>query len=153
MALRVYISYSNREDQVLALRLQTLASTRPGLNVYVPPASTRTHGLAESDVNELAQANLLILVISGQIPPIQAEETQAAAARSIPFLPIVLQGAPAVMELPQHQRVFYVDPRNPYQAEREIENYLSQTEVGRQNTEAIGALILLALGLMILAER
>jgi hypothetical protein len=153
MALRVYISYSNREDQVLALRLQTLASTRPGLNVYVPPASTRTHGLTESDVNELTRANLLIVIISSQIPPIQAKETEVAAARSIPFLPIVLQGMPAVTGLPQHQRVFYVDPRNPFQAEQEIVNYLSQTDVGRQNTEAIGALILLALGLMILGER
>ena len=71
MALRVFVSYSHREDQVLALRLQTLASTRSGLQVYVPPASTRGRVPSQSgsDLQELHQANLVLAIMSRAVPP------------------------------------------------------------------------------------
>ena len=40
MAYNVFISYSAGADQVVALRLQTLASVY-GFEAYVPPAQTR----------------------------------------------------------------------------------------------------------------
>jgi hypothetical protein len=92
MALKVFVSYSQREDQVLALRLQTLASTRPGLCVYVPPASTRGRASfpAGADLQELQKASLMLAIISRVVSPTMKKELELARKLGKTVVPIVL---------------------------------------------------------------
>jgi hypothetical protein len=48
---------------------------------------------------------------------------------------------------------FHVDPKDPTTAERHIMNYLSDFKVGKESRQAVGALILLTLGLMVLGSK
>jgi hypothetical protein len=41
--MKTFISYSTALDQIIALRLQTMAAVY-GMTIYVPPASTRQAG-------------------------------------------------------------------------------------------------------------
>jgi hypothetical protein len=154
MALRVFVSYSQREDQLLALRLQTLASTRPGLHVYVPPASTRGRGLSQSgsDLQELHEANLVLAIISRAVSSTMQKELEFAQELGKPIVPIVL-GNVEVNGLPPGQPVFYVDPLTPWQSEHQIVEYLGRAHLGKANVEGAVGLILLAVGLLILAKK
>ena len=154
MALRVFVSYSHREDQVLALRLQTLASTRPGLQVYVPPASTRGRGPSQSgnDSKELHEANLVLAIISRAVPLTMRQELDLAYQLGTPVVPIVL-GHVEPSGLQPGQPVFHIDPKNPSQSERAIVEYLSRARLGKTSVESAVGLILLAVGLLILAKK
>src|SRR5260370_12371136 len=82
MGLRVFVSYSGHEDQVAALRLQTLASTRPELQVYVPPVSTRSRrGVPTlADLKALNESKFVLAIISGTVPPAMQEEARGGSA-------------------------------------------------------------------------
>lgn len=154
--LRVFVSYSQREDQVLALRLQTLAGTRPGLYVYVPAVSTRRGSALDFQepvvYQELKRADLVLAIIGGHVPPAIQKELKIAQQLGKTILPIVL-GRHEVKGLQPSQPVFYVDPLNPTAAEHEIVQYLSEARLGKTNNEAALGLVLLAVGLLILAKK
>jgi len=154
MALRIFVSYSQREDQVLALRLQTLASTRPGLLVHVPPALTRGRAPSQSngDLHELHQANLVLAVISRAVSPTMQKELQVAQQLGKPIVPIVLSKA-EISGLHPGQPVFHVNPQAPWESEHQIVEYLGQAHLGKANVESVVGLILLAVGLLILAKK
>jgi hypothetical protein len=154
MALRVFVSYSGRNDQVNALRLQTLATTRAGLYVYVPPAETRsTKGSGhEHEFAELRQADVILALISGAIPPRMQREIQIAGQLNKPIIPIVLAGIAVTGFLP-NQQVFQLDPWNPAAAEEGILRYLETLKLSKDNTAALGAMALILLGLLILAKK
>jgi len=154
MVLRVFVSYSQREDQVLALRLQTLASTRSGLQVYVPPAATRGRGLGQSgpEVQELRDANLVLAVISRTVSSTMQKELGLAQQLGKAIVPIVL-GDTKVTGLKPGQPVFHVDPQNPGQSELAIVEYLGKAHLSKSNVESAVALVLLAVGLLILGKK
>jgi len=97
---------------VLALRLQTLASTRIGLQVYVPSASTRGRGLAQSgrEIEELRDANLVLAIISRDVSSTVQKELGFAQQLGRPIVPIVL-GDAEVTGLKPGQPVFHIDSR------------------------------------------
>ena len=154
MAPKVFISYPQRADQVLALRLQTLAGTRPGLQVYVPPASTRGRASLPqtADIRELHKADLVLALVSRGISPTMQNELEVARRSQKPVVPVV-SGAADITGLQPGQPVFYVDPLNTRQAEQEIVDYLEQAHLGKANVEAAVGLVLLAAGMLILANK
>jgi hypothetical protein len=154
MALRIFISYSGRNDQVNALRLQTLATTRPGLRVYVPSAETRSaRGTgSEHDFGELRQSDVILALVSGPVPPRMQVELQMAVQLNKPIIPIVLAGI-ALTALQPNQPVFQLDPWNPAGTEESIMRYLETLKLSKDNTAALGALALILVGLLILAKK
>ena|SRR5258708_3326299 len=151
MALRVFVSYSGRNDQVNALRLQTLATTRPGLHVYVPPADSRsTKGLGhENEFAQLKQSDVMLLLVSGPVPPRMEREIQLAQQLKKPIVPIVLAG----MTLTGLQPVFRLDPWNPAPTEESVIRHLDTLKLSKDNTAALSALALILLGLLILGKK
>jgi hypothetical protein len=109
MGLRVFVSYSGHEDQVAALRLQTLAGTRPELQVYVPPVSTRNRRGAPTgaDLKALNESRFVLAVAQ-------------RAGKTI--VPIVVRGRGNVAGIQAGQPVFYLDPYNPVETEKQIIN-------------------------------
>ncbi len=154
MAFRFFASYSQRDNQVLALRLQTLASTRTGLQVYVPPASTRGRGLAQSgrEIEGLREANLVLAIISRDVSSTMQKELGLAQQLGKPIVPIVL-GDAEVTGLKPGQPVFHVDPRNPAESGQAIVEYRGGAHLSKSNVESAVALVLLAMGLLILATK
>jgi hypothetical protein len=156
MSFQVFVAYSHREDQVLALRLQTLASTRPGLTVFVPPASTRSRAAnvsdAGSDWGHLKNADLLLALIRGTVPPRMEQELQYASGLGKPVIPITV-GDTAQQHSIQGYSWFHLDPTDPTSTEQRIMAYLDSLKVGKDSREAVGALILLTLGLMVLGSK
>jgi hypothetical protein len=125
MALRVFVSYATREDQILALRLQTLASTRPGLQVYVPPASTRSGSpSAKIDSAGLKLCDLVLALITRPMPLMMQREMSFAAELPRPAIPIILKGLAVNGLLQAGQPVFTLDPFDPVPAEHRIIEYL-----------------------------
>jgi hypothetical protein len=137
MALRVFVSYSHRDDQVLALRLQTLASTRPSLQVYVPPASTRGRVPSQpgSDSQELHQANLVLAIISRAVPLTMRQELDFAYQLGTTGCPDCFRPCRG-QRPPAGQPVFHIDPQNPSQSEHAIVEYLSKARLGKTNVES-----------------
>jgi hypothetical protein len=131
-----------------------LASTRPGLQVYVPPATTRGRGPSQSSSHsqELHQANLVLATISRAVPLIMRQELDLAYRFGKPVIPIVL-GHVELSSLPPGQPVFHIDFQNPSQSEHAIVEYLSKARLGKTNVESAVGLILLAVGLLILAKK
>jgi hypothetical protein len=154
MPLRVYVSYSGRNDQVNALRLQTLGTTRPGVHVYVPPADTRsTRGNGhEHDFVELRQSDIILALLSGPVPPRMQRELEIAVQLHKPIVPIALPGI-ALTGFQPNQKVFQLDHRNPAGTEDSIMRYLETLKLSKDNKAALGALALILLGLLILAKK
>src|SRR5258708_22839322 len=154
MGLRVFVSYSGHEDQVAALRLQTLASTRPELQVYVPPVSTRSRRGAPTlaDLKALNESKFVLAIISGTVPPAMQQELAVAQRLGKTIVPIVLRGRSAIAGIQPDQPVFYLDPYNPVETEKEIINYMNSAMSGKANRQAVSGLVLLLLGMLILAK-
>lgn len=154
MPLRVFVSYSARNDQVNALRLQTLATTRPGLLVHVPSAETRSaRGSGdEDDFAEIKQSDVVLALVSGPVPPRMQRELQIADQLKKPVVAIVIAGI-AQTALKPNRRVFLLDPRNPVGTEDSVMRHLETLKLSKNNTAALGALALIFLGLLILAKK
>jgi len=155
MAFQVFVSYSSRNDQVTALRLQTLAAAH-GLQVYVPPASTRSGGFRTTgDGMERAvqQSDVLLAVITGALTPAVQGELETAARLNKPVLPIVT--VRAVLQSPflrQFQQAVYLDPSNPGEAEAHLVQALNQMKIQKQNKQVLIALTALVIGLLLLSK-
>lgn len=153
MPLRVFGSYATREDQILALRLQTLASTRPGLQVYVPPASTRSASPSTKlDTPGLKVCDLVLALVTRPMPPMMQREMSCAAELGKPAIPIVLKGPPVNGHLAGHP-VFALDPFDPVPAEQQIIEYLLSLHLAKSKHHAAVALVALAIGLLALAQK
>src|SRR5437763_14769932 len=152
MALSVFVSYSSPEDQTAALRLQTLASTRPELRVYVPPVSTRSRRGAPTgtDLHALNDSKYVLAIISGALPPAMRQELAVAQRLGKIIVPIVVRGRATVNGIEPGQEVFYLDPFNPLETETRIINYVSSAVPGKSNQKTMTALVLLLLGMLIL---
>ena len=121
--MKAFISYSTAADQIIALRLQTLAAVY-GFTAYVPPASTRrtADGSVTMDMNQ-------------------------AVKTGKPFIPLVGPAAPA--EFSTSFPHYLVDPMDPSKVERQIVEYLASLR-RPDDTPGLLALATLAVGLLLL---
>ncbi len=92
--LAIVISYSGHDDRVAALRLQTLASTSPELQVHVSPVSTRSRrGVPTgSDPRALEEARFVLANISDAVPPAIQQEPAVAQRLGETIVPTVVRG-------------------------------------------------------------
>ena len=152
MAYKVFISYSAGADQVVALRLQTLASVY-GFEAYVPPAQTRhsTATLLREEVRRAIQTADLFLAVVSQAPsPAAIAEVEYARVQNKLIIPIV---GPYVDRhfLQSFPQAFYIDPSNPGQVETDILNFLQQSHTKKSNRNLFIGLSALAVGLLLLS--
>lgn len=147
--MKTFISYSTAQDQIIALRLQTLAAVY-GMTVYVPAATTRQvwPGFLVPEVQEqLRQSDVVLAVITQNPAPSAVSEMNTAVTLKKLLIPIVSAGVPR-QHYASFQPFFVVNPTDPSQTEREIVQFLG----GRQQAEALktGLLALATLALALL---
>ena len=63
-----------------------------------------------------------------------------------------MRGRGTVAGIQPDQPVFYLDPYNPVETEKEIITYMSSAMPGKSNRQAASGLVLLLLGMLILAK-
>jgi len=149
--MRVFVSYSSALDQILALRLQTMAAVY-GMTVYVPPAHTRyatSSELLQEVQRQLTEAEVVLAVITN-VPVESALVEMNYALRSGKLLiPIVSWTIPrdSYDRFPNH---FVVDPNDPSQVEGEIVRFLAEKEQEKK-TSGAGGVAILALATLAIA--
>lgn len=152
MAYKVFISYSVSADQVLALRLQTLAAVY-GFTASVPPAQTRQPGVAllRDEVRRWIDESELFLAVVTQKPSNAAiAEVEYARGQKKLIVPIVgpLVDSDFLKAFPQ---AFYIDPSNPGKVETDIVDFLHQSHSAKANGQLLAGLTALAVGLLLLS--
>jgi len=148
--MKTFVSYSTALDQILALRLQTMASVY-GMTVYVPPATTRHSptGLLIPEVQEqLGQSDVVLAVITQMPTPGAVNEMNEAVRLKKLLIPIVSPGVPSEYYI-NFQHVVLVDPADPSRAEREIVGILAGKQQEKASKTALLALATLAVALLL----
>jgi hypothetical protein len=120
--MKTFISYSTALDQIIALRLQTMAAVY-GMTIYVPPASTRQAGgtgLLIPEVQEhLRQSDVVLAVITHRPTPSAVSEMNSAVTLRKLLIPIVGPGVPPEYHS-NFEPYFSIDPHDPSQASRSL---------------------------------
>jgi hypothetical protein len=151
--MQVFISYSTAIDQLVALRLQTMAAVY-GLTVYVPPATTRKTAdpVLSSEVEDKLRESDVILAFTMHKPAASAvSEMNWALEQGKLLIPIVSPSA-----YPEHykrfQPYFVLDPADPSKTESAIINFLAEKQQADHFRTPLVALTTLALGLILLSS-
>jgi hypothetical protein len=148
--MKVFISYSTALDQIIALRLQTMAAVY-GITSYVPSALTRQPDvlpLSREVQDNLRRADLVLAVIThAPVPSAELEMNLAMQFRKL-LIPIVGPGVPREIYT-QFQPVFVVDPASPSNAETQIVHFLTQKQQSEANQTAIMAIATMAVALLL----
>jgi hypothetical protein len=148
--MKVFISYSTSLDQIIALRLQTMAAVY-GMTVYVPPATTRSAiaaTLTPEVLNQLNDSDVVLAVITHAPAPSAVSEMNSALAAGKLLIPIVGAGVPP-QNYNRFPRFFVVDPDNPSQVEQEIVKFLAEQRQAKAGTPALLALATLTVALLL----
>ena len=150
--MQVFVSYSVAIDQLVALRLQTLAAVY-GLTVYVPPANTRQTigaGLSKEVENKLRESDVILAVIMHEPAESAVSEMNWALANGKLLIPIV---SPSVAPV-YHARFqsFVLDLNDPSKTESSIVKFLAEKQQANHSTAALVALTTLALGLILFSS-
>ena len=152
VAYKLFISYSAGADQVIALRLQTLASVY-GFTAYVPPLQTRQIGnrLLLEDVRRAINDVDLFLAVVTQAPSTAAvAEVEYARGLSRLIIPIVGPHVDRAF-LQSFGQAFYIDPSNPGKVETDILDFLQKSHTEKANRNLFVGLSALVVGLLILS--
>lgn len=151
--MNVFISYSASDDQVIALRLQTLASVY-GFRAYVPPAFTRAgnDGTLSSTVQqELKAADVVFAVINQAPSPSTAAELNYALLLKKLVVPIVGRWVDQrfLQSFPKH---FILDPFKPSNIESDIVSFLQKSKADKETKAAVIGLAALVIGMLLLSS-
>ncbi len=158
MAFKVFLSYStNPEEQVIVWRLQTLAAAH-GIQVYVPqragsrfPSSRRAAVVPEQARNAIDQADCVLAILTSRSGPAVEKELNYALGRKKLIIPIVQTGVQDHSFLKNFPRVFSFSPwDNPGAVESQVVEFLKQQKVSKESQQAIGALVAIGVGLLLL---
>jgi hypothetical protein len=151
--MNAFISYSTALDQIIALRLQTIAAVYGVNRVYVPPATTRQSMAPEllpEVQKQLSEADVVMAVITQQPAPSALSEMNWAVAMGKLLIPIVGPNVPPDYYA-QFKRHFIVDPEDPSRAERQIVQFLAEQQEVKTNRTALLALSTMAVALLLFA--
>ncbi|MFQ5927483.1 MAG: toll/interleukin-1 receptor domain-containing protein [Terriglobia bacterium] len=161
MGFKVFLSYStDREQQVVVWRLQTLAAAH-GITVYVPqrpkqafwlPSSRRKPTLLASEVrNAIDQSDCVLAIITNKTSPFVEKELSYALGRNKIIIPIVRAGVQDSDFLKQFHQIFRFSPSDPPgKTEAEVVTFLKEQKISKENQQALGALVGIGLGLLLL---
>jgi hypothetical protein len=147
--MKVFISYSTRDDQIVALRLQTLAVvSMEGLEIYVPTAETRqaaTGILTPEVVTKLQECDVVVSVIMHAPVASAVSEMNWALQAGKLLIPLV---SPSVAPVYYQQfPYFLLNPNEPWRTEQQLVNFLR--EKGQEVNKPVVALLTLAIGLLL----
>ncbi len=147
--MKVFISYSTALDQVVALRLQTMAAVY-GVASYVPVATTRNlpdARLSPEVTQNLSDSDVVLAVITHSPAPSAISEMNLAVERGKLLIPII---GPNVDQAPYSKfRCFIVNPANPSEAEQQIGQFLKQQTQAENMKTALLALATLTVALVL----
>src|ERR1700733_2033887 len=144
---RVFISYGGYDDQVIALRLQTLASVY-GFESYVPAATTRTGSgtLSPGARQQLDLSDLVLAVVNHQPTQATVAELNHAIAQKKMVIPIVGQWVdPSFAQA--FPAAFVLNPMNPAEVEQQIMTFLQQSKANKETKQMLVGLAAVAVGL------
>jgi hypothetical protein len=146
--MKIFISYSTALDQILALRLQTMASVY-GVTSYVPPAWTREQSTDAPDVLRNLRESDVVLAVITHVPATSAvtEMNFATQWRKL-LIPIVTDNVAPENYL-QFAPFFLVDRQDPSKTEKAIVQFLAQKQQAEVGKTALLALATLALALIL----
>jgi hypothetical protein len=155
MAFKVFLSYSLEPgEQALAWRLQTLAAAH-GIEMYVPAhgstypleAGTSPGGVQ----NAIDRSDCVIAIIAAKADGNVQKELRYALAKRKLVIPIVHSNLSRHPLLAQFPRFFTFSPSgNPGKLEGEVVEFLKGRKVSKEKQQAIGALVALGVGLLLL---
>jgi hypothetical protein len=151
--VKVFISYSTAVDQIIALRLQTMAAVY-GLTTYVPPATTRQSPTGELIPEVLAQLNesdVVLAVITHNPVPAAVNEMNFAVQFGRLLIPIV--SASVSPENYQGFQHFVLNLTDLAETEKEIVTFLAKKQQSETGKAALLGLATLALGLLLLGKQ
>jgi hypothetical protein len=149
--MKAFISYSTTLDQIIALRLQTMAAVY-GITSYVPAATTRQSDSSylTSDVRQHLQESDVVLAIVTHNPSASAiSEMNWSVAQGKLLIPIISPGV-SPEYYSNFQPFFVVDPVDPSQAEQQIARYLAQKQQAQTANGALIGLATLSVALLVL---
>jgi len=154
MAFRVFLSYSlDPAEQALAWRLQTLAASH-GIELFVPPRATAGGGPPSSAVKAaIDRSDCVLAIINARTNGRVQGELKYALNRPkrkliIPIVRSDLVRDPLVAQFP---RVFKFSPLGqPGDVEPQILAFLRERKIDKEKQQAIGALVALGLGMLVL---
>jgi hypothetical protein len=148
--MKVFISYSTALDQIIALRLQTMAAVY-GMASYVPPATTRqlnTSQLTPEVIRNLQDSDVVLAVITHNPVPSAIGEMNWALQATKLLIPIIGVGvAPEYYE--QFRPYFIVNPEDPSTTEQEIVRFLAQKQQTESTKTGLLALATLTVALLL----
>jgi nucleoside 2-deoxyribosyltransferase len=154
MAFKVFLTYSlDPSEEALAWRLQTLAAAY-GFDMYVPQRDslpTRQRALARAATDAINRSDCVLALIAGNTDRAVEGELAHALAQGKLVIPIVrsdLAGHPLLSQFP---RVFTFSPGDdPGKLETDLFEFLKHQELSKEKQQAMGALVAIGLGLMVL---
>lgn len=157
MDFSVFLSYSiDPEEQVIVWRLQTLAAAH-GIQLYVPTrqasrlASSRRPLLSDDVRNAIDKSDCVLAIITHRTGPAVQQELNYALGKHKLIIPIVQSTIGDETFLRKFQRVFRYSPTDvPGKTESEVVGFLKQQKLGKERQQAVGALVAIGLGLLLL---
>lgn len=153
MAFKVFLSYgTDPDEQVTAWRLQTLAAAH-GIHVFVPQRN-ESHYARRSQIplevrHQIDQSDCVLAIIASRVGPALEAELIYAASRGKTVVPILQVGVVQPGFLKQF-RTFRFAPWNTSEVEAEVVAFLKTQKIGKDNRQAVGALVAIGLGLFLL---
>jgi nucleoside 2-deoxyribosyltransferase len=159
MPFKVFLSYGmDQEAQVTAWRLQTLGTSH-GIHVFVPqrngphfPSSGRGKVAAAAVQQAINESDCVLAIVTGRSGPSVETELNYALQKRKLIIPIVQKGAVSESFLARFPQVFEFSPwQDPGKLESAVMEFLKRQKLDKEKRQAIGALILVGLGLFLLA--
>lgn len=153
MAFKVFLTYSlEPSEQALAWRLQTLAASH-GIEMYVPRRGRGVATLpgATSIESALDRSDCVLAIITSRVDASVQAELKYASQKNKIVIPIVQSDFASHPLLAKFPRVFTFSPSdNPGKLESEIVEFLKTQKLDKEKRQAIGALVAVGLGLLLL---
>jgi nucleoside 2-deoxyribosyltransferase len=161
MPFKVFLSYStDPEESAIVWRLQTLAASH-GIQMFVPqragirvPPGRRNVPLLSDEVRAaIESADCVLAIITSRTGPAVEKELNYALGQRKLIIPIVEQGVHEPSFLSKFARVFSFSRLNgnPGRLESEVLEFLRQQKLNKENRQAVGALVAIGAGLLLLS--
>lgn len=164
MAFKVFLSYStDPEEQAIVWRLQTLA-TAQGIHVFVPQrtgpglpsarAGVSSPILSEQIRNAIDESDCVLAIITSSTGRAVENELNYARGKGKLIIPLVEQSCQNDAFLKTFTPVFIFSrlDGNPGKVEMEVFDFLKKQEKYKEILQAVGALVTVGLGLLLLAS-
>lgn len=123
--------------------------------MYVPrrdsPLPPRAGNVPEEVRSAMDRSDCVLAIITNQAHPAVQAELRYALAKNKLVIPIVHSALEAHPLLAQFPRVFTFSPwGNPGKLETDIVQFLREQQLSKEKTQAIGGLVALGVGLLLL---